>query len=77
MKHRIIFITTIIGIIITSIIFNNVTFSTYRYHQHKEDQVDEEDFKDVVADYILENDDAICNSYIKLYKLIKEEIEEE
>lgn len=46
MKHRIIFITTIIGIIITSIIFNNVTFSTYRYHQHKEDQVDEEDFKD-------------------------------
>lgn len=38
---------------------------------------DEEDFKDVVADYILENDDSICSSYIKLYKLIKEEIEEE
>ena len=37
---------------------------------------DEEDFKDVVADYILENNDAICDSYIKLYKLIKEEIEE-
>lgn len=38
---------------------------------------DEEDFEDVITDYIIENDDAICDSYIKLYKLIKEEIEEE
>lgn len=38
---------------------------------------DEEDFEDVMTDYILENNDAICNSYIKLYKLIKEEIEED
>lgn len=37
---------------------------------------DEEDFENVMTDYIIENDDAICNSYIKLYKLIKEEIEE-
>lgn len=37
---------------------------------------DEEDFENVMTDYILENNDAICNSYIKLYKLIKEEIEE-
>lgn len=37
---------------------------------------DEEDFENVMTDYILENDDAICDSYIKLYKLIKEEIEE-
>lgn len=37
---------------------------------------DEEDFENVMVDYILENNDAICNSYIKLYKLIKEEIEE-
>lgn len=38
---------------------------------------DEEDFENVMTDYIIENDDAICDSYIKLYKLIKEEIEEE
>lgn len=38
---------------------------------------DEEDFENVMTDYILENNDAICDSYIKLYKLIKEEIEEE
>lgn len=38
---------------------------------------DEEDFENVMTDYMLENDDTICNSYIKLYKLIKEEIEEE
>lgn len=37
---------------------------------------DEEDFENVMTDYILENNDAICDSYIKLYKLIKEEIEE-
>lgn len=37
---------------------------------------DEEDFENVMTDYIIENDDAICDSYIKLYKLIKEEIEE-
>lgn len=37
---------------------------------------DEEDFENVMTDYIIENDDAICNSYVKLYKLIKEEIEE-
>lgn len=38
---------------------------------------DEEDFENIMTDYILENNDAICDSYIKLYKLIKEEIEEE
>lgn len=38
---------------------------------------DEEDFENVMTDYMLENNDAICDSYIKLYKLIKEEIEEE
>lgn len=37
---------------------------------------DEEDFENVMTDYILENNDVICDSYIKLYKLIKEEIEE-
>lgn len=44
MKHKIIFIITIIGIIIASLIFNNATFSTNRYHQHREDKVDEVDF---------------------------------
>lgn len=45
MKYKIVFIITVIGIMITSIIFNNATFSTNRYHQHKEDKVDEVDFK--------------------------------